>query len=104
MPTIAPWCFSTQAFHAAIPSLSFARRSASGRASHAFLRGLVLLPRKIARYVLFMLMTFPFLYVLQVETEARCARAITNSFVAARSRRHLLRGLESNRVRQRGEL
>jgi hypothetical protein len=30
MATIAPWCFSTYAFHAAIPSRSFARRSASG--------------------------------------------------------------------------
>ena len=31
-------------------------------------------------------------------------RQMTNSFVATRSRRHLLRGLESNCVRQRGEL
>ena len=35
MATIAAWCFSTQAFHAAIPCCSVARRSASGSAFQA---------------------------------------------------------------------
>jgi hypothetical protein len=60
MATIAPWCFSTHAFQAAIPSRSFARRSASGREFHTFIFGLVLLPRKTARLVSLVLMQFPF--------------------------------------------
>src|SRR5581483_974899 len=46
MAETATWCCSTQAFQAAMPSCSLARRSASGSAIHAFMRGLVLLPRK----------------------------------------------------------
>src|SRR5215467_4117166 len=78
MTETAAWCFSTQAFQAAMPSCSLARRSASGSAVHAFMRGLVLLPRKTARYVLFVVMRFPFLYGLWAETRVR------NSGVGAR--------------------
>src|SRR4051812_45823351 len=43
------WCRSTHACQAAMPSCSLARRSASGSAIHAFMRGLALLPRNTAR-------------------------------------------------------
>ena len=49
MASIALWCFSTHPFQAAMPSCSFALRSASGIASHAAHLELVLLPRKTAR-------------------------------------------------------
>src|SRR6478735_9293242 len=60
MTETAVWCFSNQAFQAAIPSRSLARLSASRSAIHIFMRGLVLLPRKTARYVSFVLIGFPF--------------------------------------------
>src|SRR5712672_1366825 len=60
MTETAARCFSTQAFQAAIPSRSLAPLSASGSAIHAFMRGLVLLPRKTARKVSFVLIGFPF--------------------------------------------
>src|SRR5438132_14043211 len=65
------------AFQAAIPSFCFASRSASGRAFHAVIREFVLLPRNTARNVLFALMRFPFLYVLRVQTKARCITALS---------------------------
>src|SRR4030081_3738896 len=49
--TSAALCFSTHAFHAAIPCCSLARRSASGSAFQAAIFALVLLPRKTARNV-----------------------------------------------------
>ena len=49
MVETAELCFSTQAFQAAMPSCSLARRSGSESPIHAFMRGLVLLPRKTAR-------------------------------------------------------
>jgi hypothetical protein len=58
MATIAAWCFSTQAFQAAMPCCSLARRSASGSAFHAAQFALVLLPRKTARNVSVVLMDF----------------------------------------------
>src|ERR1700733_10484593 len=54
-------CFSIQAFHAAMPCCSRAWRSTSGSAIHACMRGLVLLPRKTARKVLFVVMRYPLL-------------------------------------------
>src|SRR6516225_1372657 len=60
MPTIAAWCFSTHAFQAAIPSCIFVCRASSERAFQAVIRALVLLPRKIARNVSFVLITSPF--------------------------------------------
>src|SRR5215467_10091791 len=71
MAETAAWCFSTQAFQAAMPCCSLARLSASGSAIHAFMRELVLLPRKTARYVSFVVMRFPFLYGLWAETRVR---------------------------------
>src|SRR5690349_7491157 len=56
---MAPWCFSTHAFQAAMPSRSFFCRWSAGSASHAAILGLVLLPRKTARYVS-LLMGFSF--------------------------------------------
>src|SRR6185437_395905 len=44
-----PWCFSTHAFQAAIPSLSLAFRSCSDSAFHAAIFWLFLLPTKTAR-------------------------------------------------------
>src|SRR5215831_9549151 len=61
MTTMAFRCLSTHAFQAAMPSRSCARRSLSGRASQAARRGLVLLPKNTARYVLFVLMVSPHL-------------------------------------------
>src|SRR5262245_56923109 len=54
--TMAASCFSTQPFQAAMPSRAFFCRSASGRAFQATIFGLVLLPRKTARKVLFVVM------------------------------------------------
>ena len=61
IPTIAASCFSAQAFQAAIPSCIFVRRTSSEREFQAAIRGLVLLPRKIARKVSFVLMLSTFL-------------------------------------------
>src|SRR6516164_2249371 len=60
MATIAAWCFSTHAFQAAIPSCIFVCRASSERAFQAVIRALVLLPRKMARNVSFVLITPPF--------------------------------------------
>jgi hypothetical protein len=54
---------------------SFASRSASGRAFHAVIRELVLLPRNTARNVLFALMRFSFLYVLRLKQKLDCIDA-----------------------------
>src|SRR5947207_6278982 len=69
MAAIADWCFSTQAFHAAIPCCSLARRSASGSAFQAAIFALVLLPRKTARNVSLVLMRF--LLPLRLTTSSR---------------------------------
>ena len=58
MTETAAWCFSNQAFQAAMPSCSLTRLSASGSAIHVFMRALVLLPRKTARNVSLVLMRF----------------------------------------------
>jgi hypothetical protein len=58
MATIAAWCCSTHAFHAAMPCCSLIRRSASGSAFQAVHFALVLLPRKTARNVSLVLMGF----------------------------------------------
>ena len=57
-------------------SCIFARRSSSGSAFQAAMRGLVLLPRKTARYVSFVLMVISFLCALRVEAELDIAAQV----------------------------
>src|SRR6185436_13416070 len=81
MATIAAWCFSTQAFHAAIPCCSLTRRSASGSAFQAAIFALVLLPRKTARNVSLALMRFSSLAVLLWLPSSRLVRIALLQFV-----------------------
>lgn len=75
------WCFSTHAFHAAMPRTSLALRSGSESAFQAVHFGLFLLPRNTARYVSFVLIGFSWL-VLAGRTVQRLACISVNPAAA----------------------